>query len=51
MTRLLAVAVESEFEAHLAAYSNLKLPDSRQRIVHRSPLPEREAQTGLTRSK
>ena len=45
--RLLAAAVEAEVEAHLAAYSHLKLPDGRQRIVRHSPLPEREVQTGI----
>ena len=46
-SRLLAAAVEAEVEAHLAAYSDLKLPDGRQRIVRHSPLPEREVQTGI----
>ena len=45
--RLLAAAVEAEVAAHLAAYSDLKLPDGRQRIVRHSPLPEREVQTGI----
>ena len=46
-SRLLTAAVEAEVEAHLAAYSDLKLPDGRQRIVRHSPLPEREVQTGI----
>jgi transposase-like protein len=45
--RLLACAIDAEVEAHLAAYSNLKLVDGRQRIVRHGSLPEREVQTGI----
>ena len=44
-SRLLTAAIEAEVEAHLAAYSDLKLPDGRQRIVLLTPLPERKVQT------
>ena len=40
-SRLLAVAVEAEVEAHPAAYADLKLPDGRQRLVRHGSLPAR----------
>jgi putative transposase len=46
-SRLLAVAVEAEIEAHLAAYADLKLPDGRQRLVRHGSLPARDVQTGI----
>ncbi len=46
-SRLLAVAVEAEVEAHLAAYADLKLPDGRQRLVRHGSLPARDVQTGI----
>lgn len=45
--RLLSVAIEAEVEAHLAAHTNLKLPDGRQRLVRHGSLPAREVQTGI----
>ena len=45
--RLLAVAIEAEVEAHLAAHADLKLPDGRQRLVRHGSLPAREVQTGI----
>ena len=38
---------DAPLTAHLAAYSDLRLPDGRQRIVRHTPLPEREVQTGI----
>ena len=46
-SRLLAVAVEAEIEAHLSAYADLKLPDGRQRLVRHGSLPARDVQTGI----
>lgn len=46
-SRLLAMAVEAEVEAHLAAYADLKLPDGRQRLVRHGSLPARDVQTGI----
>jgi transposase-like protein len=45
--RLLACAIEAEVEAHLATYSDLRLPNGHQRIVRHGSLPEREVQTGI----
>lgn len=45
--KLLACAIEAEVEAHLAAYSKLKLPNGQQRIVRHGHMPEREVQTGV----
>ena len=46
-TRLITAAIEAEVEAHLAACSDLKLANGRQRIVRHGTLPERKVQTGI----
>ena len=45
--RLIAQAVEAEFETFLAASTELLLPDGRQRVVRHGHDPVREIQTGI----
>ncbi|SDR45521.1 IS256 family transposase [Pseudovibrio sp. Tun.PSC04-5.I4] len=45
--QLLQAAIESEVVSVLSLYSDLKLPDGRQRVVRHGHLPEREIQTGI----
>ncbi len=45
--KLIAEAVDTELEALLAQYGDLKTPDGRQAIVRNGHLPERQVQTGI----
>ncbi len=45
--RLIAQAVEAEFETFLATYADLILPDGRQRVVRHGHDPVRAIQTGI----
>jgi transposase-like protein len=45
--RLIAQAVEAEFETFLASTTNLVLPDGRQRVVRHGHEPVRAIQTGI----
>lgn len=45
--RLIAQAVEAEFEAFLDAHADLALPDGRQRVVRHGRDPARVIQTGI----
>ena len=45
--RLLAAAVESEIEAHLERFKELRDDQGRQRIIRNGYNPEREIQTGI----
>jgi putative transposase len=45
--RLIAQAVEAEFEEFLASTANLVLPDGRQRVVRHGHDPIRSIQTGI----
>ena len=45
--RLIAQAVEAEFETFLASYAELVLPDGRQRVVRHGHDPVRAIQTGI----
>jgi len=45
--RLIAQAVEAEFETFLASTTNLVLPDGRQRVVRHGHDPVRAIQTGI----
>jgi transposase-like protein len=45
--RLIAQAVEAEFEAFLEAHADLALPDGRRRIVRHGHEPARMIQTGI----
>jgi putative transposase len=45
--RLIAQAVEAEFDAFLAAHADLALPDGRQRVVRHGHDPARIIQTGI----
>ncbi|SDR44939.1 IS256 family transposase [Pseudovibrio sp. Tun.PSC04-5.I4] len=45
--QLLRAAIESEVVSVLSLYSDLKLPDGRQRVVRHGHLPERQVQTGV----
>ena len=45
--RLIAQAVEAEFETFLASNAELVLADGRQRVVRHGHLPEREVMTGI----
>jgi transposase-like protein len=45
--RLIAQAVEAEFETFLASYGELVLPDGRQRVVRHGRDPVRTIQTGI----
>jgi hypothetical protein len=44
--RLIAQAVEAEFEAFLSEHADLCLPDGRRRVVRRDHAPARTIQTG-----
>ena len=45
--RLIAQAVEAEFETFLASHADLVLPDGRQRVVRQGHDPVRAIQTGI----
>ena len=45
--RLIAQAVEAEFETFLASHGELVLPDGRQRVVRHGHDPVRTIQTGI----
>jgi putative transposase len=45
--RLIAQAVEAEFDAFVASHAALKLPDGRQRVVRHGHDPVRTIQTGI----
>ena len=45
--RLIAQAVEAEFETFLASHADLVLPDGRQRVVRHGHDPVRAIQTGI----
>ena len=45
--RLIAQAVEAEFETFLVSTVDLVLPDGRQRVVRHGHDPVREVQTGI----
>lgn len=45
--RLIAQAVEAEFEAFLDAHADLALPDGRRRVVRHGREPARKIQTGI----
>ena len=45
--RLIAQAVEAEFEAFLSEHADLRLPDGRRRVVRHGHAPARTIQTGI----
>src|SRR3974390_2407425 len=45
--RLIAQAIEAEFEAFLTSHADCKLPDGRQRVVRHGHDPARTIQTGI----
>jgi putative transposase len=45
--RLIAQAVEAEFEAFLSDHADLRLPDGRRRVVRHGHAPARTIQTGI----